>query len=457
MGNLSVALFNSAQALQVFEQGMSVTQENVTNANTPGYAEQIQTVAARPFDITAGLPGGVYAATVQSTRDAYAERNVEEQQSSSQFSQQTVADLQGLQPLFDLSGASGISGALNNLFNSFSALSINPNDAVARQNVLTEAQTTANAFQQAATGISNAGQSVDSETQAAIAGINQLGGVLAQINAQHHANPDGSVDAGVDAQLYSNLEQLSQEAGFTVLQQPDGTVNVYLGGQTPLVIGDQSFQIQGDFSQPQTVIRDSQGKDVTSQFTTGTLGSLLQTKNTTLPGYLAQLNTLASSVADQVNTTLGSGVDQNGQAPATNLFAYNAAQGAAFTLTVNPLTPDQIAAASPSAPGGNGNALALAALATAKTTSGYTFSQYFGNLGGQVGQDISNAQADQQTAASLLSQAQTLRQNVSGVSLDKEAASLLQWQQAYQATAKMFTVLNTCIDTVLAMIPATGL
>lgn len=456
MGSLSVALFNSAQALRVFEQGMSVTEENVNNANTPGYAEQIQTVDARPFDMSAGLPGGVYAGTVQSTRDAYAERNVEEQQSSSQFSQQTVSDLQGLQPMFDLSGASGISGALNNLFNSFSALSINPNDTVARQNVLTEAQTTAEAFQQAATGISSAGQSVDSETRAAIADINQLGGVIAQINTHHTENPDGSVDAGVDAQLYSSLEQLSQEAGFTVLQQPDGTVNVYLGGQTPLVIGDQNYQIQGDFSQPQTVIRDAQGTDVTNQFTTGTLGSLLQTKNTTLPGYLSQLNTLASSLADQVNSTLGSGLDQNGQAPTTDLFSYNAAQGAAFTLAVNPLTPDQIAAASSSAPGGNGNALALAALATATTTNGYTFSQYFGNLGGQVGQDISNAQADQQTAVSLLSQAQSLRQQVSGVSLDKEAASLLQWQQAYQATAKMFTVLNTCIDTVLAIIPATG-
>jgi flagellar hook-associated protein 1 FlgK len=400
------------------------------------------------------MPGGIYSGPVQNTRDAFAERGVEQQQSSSNFSQQTVSDLQSLQPLFDLSGNSGISAAINNLFNSFSALSVNPNDTVARQSVLTQAQTTSQAFQQAATGILQTGQNVNQELQSTVADINQLGSQIAQLNEQHHLNLDGSVDAGVDAQLYSNLEQLSQDVGFTLLQQPDGTVNVYLGGQTPLVVGDTAFQIQGNFSLPQAAIMDYQGNDVTSQFTTGKLGSLLQTENTTLPDYMNQLNTLASSLADQVNTTLANGLDENGQAPTTDLFTYNAAEGAAYTMSVNSLTPDQIAAASVSAPGGNGNALALAALANADTVNGYTFSQAFGNLGGQLGGDISNAQAEQTTASSLLTQAQNVRQQVSGVSLDQEASTLLQWQQSYEATAKMYNVLNTCLDAALGILPA---
>jgi len=86
--------------------------------------------------------------------------------------------------------------------------------------------------------------------------------------------------------------------------------------------------------------------------------------------------------------------------------------------------------------------------------NGYTCSAAFGNLGGQAGQDISDARNQQQAQQNLLTQAQNLRSQVSGVDLDQEAASLINEQQAYQATAKMFDILNTLDNTVLGMIPA---
>jgi flagellar hook-associated protein 1 len=454
MGTLTTALYNSAQALRIYEQCMAVTQNNVANANTPGYAKQIQTLEAAPFDVEQGYPGGMYAGPVLSTRDAFAETSVQTEQSAASSATQTVSDLQTLQPQFDLTGASGISAALNNLFNSFSQLSVNPNDTVTRQSVLNQAQTTAQAFQQTATALLNTGTSVNSETNATLDDINRLAGTIAQINSQVHRNPDGSVDAGVDAQLYSTLEALSQDVNFTTLQQPNGSISVYLGGQTPLVVGDTAFSVQGDFSLPQTVIRDENGKDITSQVSGGQLGSELQTKNDALPSYMSSLNTLAQTLADQVNTTLGGGLDAGGQAPTTDLFNYDAGAGAAFTLSVNPLTTDQLAAASPDAPGGNGNALALSALANATVVGGDTFTQAFGALGGQVGQDISNAQNQQTTSQNLLTQAQNLRSTTSGVSLDAEAANLITYQEAYQASSKMFAILNTLDDVTLGLIPS---
>ena len=84
------------------------------------------------------------------------------------------------------------------------------------------------------------------------------------------------MDAGVDAQLNSTLDQLSQYVNFSVLQQSDGTLSVYLGGQTPLVVGEQSYAIQGDFSTPQTAILSSTGTDITNQSTAGQLGAELE-------------------------------------------------------------------------------------------------------------------------------------------------------------------------------------
>jgi flagellar hook-associated protein 1 FlgK len=280
-----------------------------------------------------------------------------------------------------------------------------------------------------------------------------LAGQVATINGENRVDPSGGVNAGVDAQLNSTLEQLSQLVNLKALQQPDGTITVYVGGQTPLVVGAQTYAISGDFSTPQTAVDSSTGADITSQITGGQLSAMLDDKNNVLPGYLASLNTLAQGVADQVNTGLSNGIDENGASPATDLFTYNANLGAAATLAVNPLMPDQIAAALPGAPGGNGNALALAALANQPHLNNYTFAQFYGNIGAQVGNDLSTATDNQSTKQALLGQAQTLRQQASGVSLDEEAANLIAFQRAYQANAKMLTVLDTLTQDLMNVLP----
>jgi flagellar hook-associated protein 1 len=452
MGNLIASLLNSAQGLEVYSQAMNVVENNVVNANTPGYAKQVMTFEAEPFDISVGLPGGVQAGQAQNTRNAYAEQAVRSEQSSYNYSNQKVTDLTPVQSTFNLSNTSGIGPDMTNLFNSFSALSVNPNDTVTRQSVLTAASTVAQDFNDAANGLYTQSSNLVQQTTSVIGSINQLASQIAQINGEFPVDPGGSVDAGVDAQLNSSLEQLAQLTNFTALQQPDGQVTVYIGGQTPLVVGAQTFAIQGTGSPPNAAILSSTGQDITSQITGGQLSALLDDQNNVLRGYLSKLNTLAQSLADQVNTTLDQGIDQNGAAPTNDLFTYNATTGAAETLAVNPLTPDQIAAALPGAAGGNGNALALANLANVSGTNGYTFEQYYGTIGGQVGSDLSSAQNDATTQQSLLNQAQTLRQQVSGVSLDEEAANLLEFERSYQAISKVVTVLNDVTDTLMNMV-----
>jgi flagellar hook-associated protein 1 len=452
MGNLIASLLNSAQALQVYEKAMNLTENNVVNANTPGYAKQVMTFDSQPFDISVGLPGGVVAGQAHNTRSAYAEVAVRSEQSAYNYSQQKVTDLTPVQSTFDLSSSSGIGPDMTKLFSSFSALSVSPNDAVTRQSVLTAALTVAQDFNDAANGLLRQNANIAQQTTSVIGQINQIAGQIAQINSEYPVDPGGSVDAGVDAQLNSSLEQLAQLTNFTALQQPDGQVTVYIGGQTPLVVGSQTFAIQGTGSTPQAAILSSTGQDITSQVTGGQLSALLDDQNKVVPGYLKNLNMLAKNLADQVNGTLAQGIDQNGAAPATDLFNYNATTGAAITLAVNPLTPDQLTAALPGAAGGNGNALALAKLANAKSINGYTFAQFYGTIGGQVGSDITSAKSNASTQNSLLNQAQTLRQQVSGVSLDAEAENLMEFQRSYEAVSKMIGVLNSVTDTLMSMV-----
>jgi len=455
MGGISSALLNAGNALGVFGQTFNVVENNISNANTPGYADQNPSFDPLPFQPEQGLVGGVAAGPLISSRDEYLEQAVRTQQSLLGSATQSAGDLGQIQPLFDLTSTSGVSSSIDNFFNSFSQLSVNPNDAVSRQSVITAASQVAQGLQNTAAGIAQVSTNITSQTTSVVTQINQLASQIAGLNQSYQSNSAATSDAGLDAQMHSALENLSQLTDISVIKDSTGAYNVTIGGQTPLVLGSTQFAISAGNTSNQTTILDSQGNDITSQISQGQLGALIAEKNTTLPGYMTSLNTLAQSFADAVNGQLSQGVDENGNAPTTPLFSYDQASDAASTITVNNLTPDQIAAASAGAPGGNGNAVAMTQLATSPQINGFTFTEYYGNLGSQIGNDVAGATADQQQAQDQLSQAQAERTQVSGVSLNDEAAKLLQYQQAYQAVGKLVGVISDLTTTLMDMVPVT--
>jgi flagellar hook-associated protein 1 FlgK len=248
MGNLLTSMLNTANAIKVLQDGLTVTENNVVNADTPDYAAQSARFEAMPFDPSQGLSGGVSAGMVQSSRDQYAEQAVQDQQSNLGFWQQKVADLTAVQNYFSLSSTSGLAPAMDALFSSFSQLSITPNNSESRQDVLNKATNLAQQFQDAAKGLENQQAGIAAQTGSTITDINQLAATIAQINGSDRVDHSGQTNAGLDAQLNSSLEQLSQYINFTTLQMPGGTVTVLIGGQTPLVVGNQAYDISGNLS-----------------------------------------------------------------------------------------------------------------------------------------------------------------------------------------------------------------
>jgi flagellar hook-associated protein 1 len=97
----------------------------------------------------------------------------------------------------------------------------------------------------------------------------------------------------------------------------------------------------------------------------------------------------------------------------------------------------------------NGNAQALAALALAGLVGGSNVTDAWANALSDVGVRVQNAEGAAQLSASVASDAQARKNATSGVNLDEEAARLIQYQQSYQAAAKMLQVAQTVFDTLL--------
>jgi flagellar hook-associated protein 1 len=70
----------------------------------------------------------------------------------------------------------------------------------------------------------------------------------------------------------------------------------------------------------------------------------------------------------------------------------------------------------------------------------------------QIGSDVQSAQNAQQTAQSLLTAIGNQRQSISGVSLDEEMTNLIQFQQAYQASARVMSTINDTFSSLLSMV-----
>jgi flagellar hook-associated protein 1 FlgK len=98
---------------------------------------------------------------------------------------------------------------------------------------------------------------------------------------------------------------------------------------------------------------------------------------------------------------------------------------------------------------GNGNALLLAGLSTTGILSGQTASGFFAEFMGQIGNATSAAKADSTVQQATLSQLITQRNALSGVSLDEEAANLTNYQRAYEAAAKIFSIVDQMMATAL--------
>jgi flagellar hook-associated protein 1 FlgK len=84
----------------------------------------------------------------------------------------------------------------------------------------------------------------------------------------------------------------------------------------------------------------------------------------------------------------------------------------------------------------------LSAVATQPLANGQTPIQSYSSIVFQVGSDTANASADVASSNLILQQLQDERSSISGVSLNEEAANLIQYQTAYQAAAKVVSVVD---------------
>jgi flagellar hook-associated protein 1 FlgK len=452
MGTLTSLLDIAREALLADQVAMNVTASNVANQNTVGYTNEVVSFqSSDAVTLSGSTYGSGVTASAVSERNRVLEQRVQQQTQTQAQSSALESALQQVQNIFGLSSTSTSASStqlgtdINSFFSSLSALTSNPSDTATRQSVLSAANTLAGDFNSAANQLTQVSSSLNQQVVGDVNQVNSLTTTIASLNEQIASiSPDA--DAGtLEDQRQLAIAQLSQLVGLDQISTPQNGITLTTSSGALLVSGNKSFsmattQVGGNTN----VLAGEPPQDVTSNLTGGDLGGVLQARDTELPAYSSALDSLAYAIGTQVNQQNEQGVDSSGN-PGQAIFTLPTSQtGAAAAIQVLPTSPAAIAAAAPGeGSAGNGNATALANLATANIVGNQTASGFLASFLGQIGSDTAAATTDNTAQQATLTQLTTQRDSLSGVSLDEEASNLTQYQRSYQAASQVFTIVDS--------------
>lgn len=455
-GTMSVAL----QSLMTQQSAMEVVANNVANANTPGYSREVPVMEERPPILVGNtLVGtGVTMSSVESVRDDILDLRIQQETSGQSSLNSYVESMNQVQALFNETQGTGLQTDLSNFFNSFQSLATDPTSSSLRQAAITSGQDLAGAFNQTSQNMASIQQGLDQSVVQTVQQVNQITSQVANLNQQIQAVSNSGNNPGpLEDQRDEDLTNLSGLIDTAVIYSNDGTVSVTTTNGTALVSGNQSEALSTQLDSA-TGMHEvlSQGTDITSSIAGGQLQGLINARDHSIPAAQSSLDNLAAGLITAVNQQQSKGFDVNG-APGMDFFtpftpsSPDSNAGAAATMSVALTDPGQTAASQDGTSGDNSNATALANLQNEPIVAGQTAGDYYSNLIDQVGNDVSNATSEQEAVGLVLQQLTNQQSSISGVSLDEEATNLVMYQRAYEAAARVISVVDELTSTTINM------
>jgi flagellar hook-associated protein 1 len=459
-----------AGALMSQQRAITVTGNNIANVNTPGYSRQrLNMETNQPVDTSFGPVGmGVQTTTVERVYDRFLGVQMNNESANLGRWEAQKGALERVEAVFDESGGYGLNQALSDFWNSWQDLSMNPSGTIERSVVAANSQSLADTIRQKYADLEQAQADIDAAVRSGVEDINRLTAEISDLNQKI-----ASAEAGgtVNANDYRDrrdlaLKQLSEIIGINSFEDADGRVVVSVGSGRLLVESGNTYALTttDPAAGHADIVWPGAAVPISSEITSGKMAGWLQTRDTKIAGYMRNLDDLAQTLAtgdpttplikSSVNTLHAAGFGLDGST-GNDLFIGSGAAD----MEVNPLIladPNRIAAASAAGavPGDARNAAAIADLRTALTMSGgsATFDDAANALVSQVGHDVQEAKSYQSHQADMLAYLDNYRESVSGVNLDEEMVNLVKYQAAYNAAAKMITMGDDMLNTLMNMI-----
>ena len=298
--------------LRSFQTALATTSNNIANANTPGYnRQQVEIRSTPPQGSGNGFIGtGARVINVERIESEF----LTEQLRGASSEAGRLNTFNNLAVRVDnllADGGGSLAPSLQNFFNSVQDLSIDPGSSSSRQVVISAANSLVTRFKNIESQLQAIDSDIDVGLQENIFELNNIAKNIADLNqkileAKSVASSGQEPNALLDQRDQAILE-LSEIVSVQTLDQPDGSVSVFIGSGQSLVVGKNAQQLVAipdptDSSTTRIAYQGFGGQsDITNSIVGGSLSGLLEFRNEQLGSIRNELGRIATVLGDTFN------------------------------------------------------------------------------------------------------------------------------------------------------------
>lgn len=425
---------------------LDVTANNIANAASTSYIRRTVQTSELIANSSMSSPTAVNLAGVRVTgviRNADAFRQAEVRRTGSDAAR-ADAEVQGLENVEAAVEQTGVYDSVVNFEAGLQKLVSDPTDGSLRAAVVEQGRTLAQTFNTAASSLDAAGDGLRFDAQDGVDNVNRITGELARVNLRLSRASDASSDqTALLDQRDQLLQDLSGYTGIYTTFDDQGVVSVTLGSSTgpSLVSGGTAGTLAMATATDGTVsfTLDGNAATISSGSIAGQGLALTQLASTR-----SQLDAVANSIMNVINSAQANGVDLNGNT-GTAMFSGTGAAN----MTMIATSGSAIAAAATGSGANSRDASNLSAMRTTLDSAdpaGATDTMLFDISSAVAGRTVTRDALD-----SIASSAKVALQAQAGVDLDQEAVNLVRYQQAFQASGRVMQVASDIFDSILSI------
>lgn len=469
------------------KQSMATTSHNIANANTEGFSKQeVRNETGIPVGNENYVVGsGVEIQSIRRNHDELVEKKLNSATTNHHYNEERTLQLGHVEEIFNEINSEGMNKILNRFFNSMRDLSLQPENETVRSVVRENAKIVVQDFHRIQGELDHVRASMSKKITQGVDEINGLTRNIAKLNREIKAQEvTGAIANDLRDQRDKAISSLAKFVPITTHLDNEDQYIVNVEGLGTLVSGVNSQDLASGKSVGEGSSEDKANIEIyyanrpstpiTSLIKNGTFGALLKTQNDELLNLEKQLDELAHGLVLSTNAIhrRGFGLHQVPTDEQGNLIPGASSQKlTGINFFKEPIDlkraaeyidlsdeikedPNNIATAlEPNKPGDNRIALAIAKLQHEKVLGGgnTTFEEQYLKSVGHIGIQTSKAKIDTEQSDGILAQAKSIKERISGVSLDEEAANMVRYQNAYEASAKVIKASDEMFKAVLGL------
>lgn len=299
-----------SKALLIQQKAINVTGNNIANVNTPGYSrQQLQIEVNTPLYSSIGpLGDGVRATGVERKYDRFlGAQIINESQDMGRWEAQK-SGLKRAEIVLNEAGGYGLNHALSEFWATWQDLSNAPENNSVRAVLVSKSEFLADTFNRTYGDLQQAQKDIDEGILGTIEDINRVTEDIAILNEKIMATET----TGVNANDYRDsrdllLKELSKMIQINTFEDSNGLINVSLMDGKPLVEASSAWDLTTQLNASGLrdilwVNSDGSTTDITSSIDGGELKGYLTTRDTLIAGYMDDMDDLAQSIMNEVNS-----------------------------------------------------------------------------------------------------------------------------------------------------------